>query len=646
MQGTITYLILTEHLREGVIEPSNEIGVQIDQTFTQDATGTIAYLQFMALGLDRIQTNLSVSYVDHNTLQIGFENADDHLFLQSVAARYGIYFSKPGNGICHQVHLERFGVPGETLLGSDSHTPTAGALGMLGIGAGGLDVAIAMAGGPFFITVPEVFCINLKGKLQPWVNAKDVILTILCKLSVTGGVGKIIEYSGDGIPSLSVPQRATIANMGVELGATSSIFPSDENTRGFLQAQGRSKDWRPIIAEKDAEYEGMMDVDMSEVVPSVACPHSPDMVKPVEEVAGTPIDQVVIGSCTNSSLRDLMTVAGILKGKKIHSDVSLVIAPCSRQVLTALAMSGALVDIISAGGRILECACGPCIGMGSTPPSGSKSLRTFNRNFKGRCGTADAKVYLGSPETAAATALTGVLTDPRDLGVAPKVTIQRSIVVNDSMIIPPLEKRENIKVRMGPNIKPLPLNTPLPNLLKCKILIKIGDDVTTDDIIPAGPKILPLRSNIPALANHVFSQLFPGFAEKARRFGGGFIVGGENYGQGSSREHAALAPMYLGIKCVFAVSFARIHRSNLINFGVPPLLITRNDYKNMQEGDRLIMDDIRTGVRDSSSLRVKDIDNPYSFDARLDISVRERNVLLAGGLLNYMKMKLGRENEN
>ncbi|MEE9151010.1 MAG: aconitate hydratase, partial [Thermoplasmata archaeon] len=467
MQGTITYQILAEHLREGVLEPTNEIGIQIDQTLTQDATGTIAYLQFMKLGLDRIRAALSVSYVDHNTLQTGFENADDHLFLQSVAARYGIYFSRPGNGICHQVHLERFGVPGKTLVGSDSHTPTAGALGMLGIGAGGLDVAIAMAGGHFFLNVPEVFCINMKGKLQPWVNTKDVILIILGEMSVTGGVGKIIEYSGDGVENLSVPQRATMANMGAELGATSSIFPSDKCTSQFLQAQGRSKAFRPIAANKDAEYEGVMNVDLAQVVPSVACPHSPDLVKPIEEVAGTPVDQVVIGSCTNSSLRDLITVAEILKGKTIHPDISLVIAPGSRQVLTELAKNGALSDIISAGGRILECACGPCIGMGHAPPSGGVSLRTFNRNFKGRCGTADAEVYLGSPETAVATALTGVLTDPRDFGVPPKVTMPKGFAVNDSMIIPPLENRKNIKIRMGPNIKPLPLNTPLPDSLKC-----------------------------------------------------------------------------------------------------------------------------------------------------------------------------------
>jgi aconitate hydratase len=644
MRGTITEKILSEHLMEGDIGTSSEIGIRIDQTLTQDATGTLAYLQFMELGLDEVRTELSVSYVDHNTLQTGFENADDHLFLKSVAARYGIYFSRPGNGICHQVHLERFGLPGKTLLGSDSHTPTAGGLGMLGIGAGGLDVAVAMAGAPFFLRVPQILNIRLEGELKPLINAKDLILHILGKLSVSGGVGKVIEYSGNGVIGLSVPQRATVTNMGSELGATASIFPSDERTKEFLEGAGRTGLWRPISADENASYGNSIGIDMGCVTPLVACPHSPDRVKPVDELAGMQVDQVVIGSCTNSSLRDLITVAGILKGKKIHRDVDLVISPGSRLVLGELARCGALLDMISSGGRILECACGPCIGMGQVPPSGGVSLRTMNRNFKGRCGTENADVYLCSPETAAMTALKGVIADPRELDEPPEYCPANRLTMDDSLIIPPLNRSDSTgskaKVRLGPNIKPIPLIGQLPDRLGCRVLIKTQDNVSTDDILPAGPKVLPLRSNIPALSEYVFSGLSPGFARKAKRYGGGLIVGGENYGQGSSREHAALAPRYLGVKGVLAISFARIHRSNLINFGIIPLRISREDYECVQEGDCLVMERIRHHISEETRIRARSEDGKDILSAELDLSNREREILLAGGLLSHTKSQL------
>ncbi|MDI3279912.1 MAG: aconitate hydratase, partial [Bacillota bacterium] len=588
MGQNIVQKIISAHLLAGEPLPGREIALRIDQTLTQDATGTMAYLQFEALGLPRVRTELSVSYVDHNTLQTGFENADDHLFLQTAAAKYGVYFSRAGNGICHQVHLERFARPGRTLLGSDSHTPTAGGMGMLAIGAGGLDVAVAMGGGPFYLNMPRVLLVRLRGRLKPWVSAKDVILELLRRLTVKGGVGKVLEYGGEGVATLSVPERATIANMGAELGATSSVFPSDEVTRDFLRRQGREEQWVPLAADPDAEYDEVLELDLSSLEPLVARPHSPDAVVPVREAGPVPVQQVCIGSCTNSSYVDLMRVAGILRGKRVHPDVSLVISPGSRQVLTMLARNGALADLVEAGARILECACGPCIGMGQAPPSGGVSVRTFNRNFEGRSGTADARVYLASPETAAATALTGVLTDPRTLGEPISVDLPDRFPADDSLILPPAPDPERVQIRRGPNIKPLPRREPLPESLEGEVLLVVGDDITTDHILPGGSKVLPLRSNIPAIAEYTFSSLDPSFATRAKAAGGGFIVGGQNYGQGSSREHAALAPMYLGIKAVLASSFARIHRANLINFGILPLtFIDPADAGRIKQGDRL-----------------------------------------------------------
>lgn len=638
MGRNLTEKIIDAHRVGGDMRPGGEIALRIDQTLTQDATGTMAYLQFEAMGVPRVRTRLSVSYVDHNMLQTGFENADDHRFLQSVAAKYGILFSRAGNGICHQVHLERFAVPGETLLGSDSHTPTSGGMGMLAIGAGGLDVAVAMAGGPFHLSMPRVLNVRLTGHLRPWVSAKDVILELLRRLSVKGGLGKVIEYSGPGVETLTVPERATITNMGAELGATTSIFPSDEVTRRFLRAQGREASWTPLGADPDAGYDEVMEIDLDALEPLVAMPHSPDNVARVRDVAGIPVSQVSIGSCTNSSYLDLMRVAAILRGRTVHPDVSLSIAPGSRQVLEMIARNGALADLIAAGARILEAACGPCIGMGQAPASGAVSVRTFNRNFEGRSGTPDARVFLASPEVAAAAALTGVLTDPRDLGEYPRVELPERFHVDDAGILLPAERPEAVEIVRGPNIKPLPVRGPLEASLSGQVLLKVGDDVTTDHILPAGAKILPLRSNIPAISDHVFSRIDPTFAERARAAGGGFVVGGDNYGQGSSREHAALAPMYLGVKAVLAKSFARIHRANLVNFGILPLTFAdAGDYDAIQPGDLLRLEGVREQLAAGDAVEVVDVSRDRRFRALHGLTPRQVEIVLAGGLLNYTR---------
>lgn len=636
MAQNIVQKIIGSHILSGEMTPGQEISIRIDQTLTQDATGTMAYLQFEAIGVPQVKTKLSVSYVDHNTLQTGFENADDHRFLQTVAAKHGIYFSRPGNGICHQVHLERFGVPGMTLLGSDSHTPTAGGLGMIAIGAGGLDVAVAMGGGPFYLNMPEVVNVKLTGQLKPWVAAKDVILELLRIMTVKGGVGKIIEYSGEGVKTLSVPERATITNMGAELGATTSIFPSDEITLAFMQSQKRENDWIELIADPEASYDKVIEIDLSELEPMVAQPHSPDNIGKVKDIGPIPVQQVLIGSCTNSSYTDLMRVAGILKGKKVHPSVDLGISPGSRQVFKMLASNGALADIISAGARILENACGPCIGMGQSPSSGAVTVRTFNRNFEGRSGTADAKVYLASPEIAAATALTGVLTDPRELGEYVEVEIPPEFPIDDSMVLPPVNEPEKIKIFRGPNIKPLPVNKKLPDTLQGTVLLKLEDNITTDHIMPAGAKILPLRSNIPAISQYVFSGIDLSFPDRAKDAGGGFIVGGQNYGQGSSREHAALAPMYLGIKAVITKSFARIHRANLVNFGILPLtFVNEADYDAVCSEDTIEID-VRS-ISKEAMLTIKNISKGTEFNVRHDLTPRQVEIIKAGGLLNHTK---------
>ena len=637
MGKNLAQKIISEHLVSGSITAGEEISIKTDQTLTQDATGTMAYLQFEAMGIPKVKTELSVSYVDHNTLQSGFENADDHRFLRTVASKYGIYFSRPGNGICHQVHLERFGQPGKTLLGSDSHTPTGGGIGMLAIGAGGLDVAAAMAGMPFYLTMPRVVNINLTGKRQPWVSAKDVILEVLRRLSVKGGVGKIMEYSGEGVADLSVPERATITNMGAELGATTSLFPSDEQTRLFLKAQGREEHWKPLAPDTDALYEETVEIDLSTLEPMAAQPHSPDTVETVTNIGPIKVDQVAIGSCTNASYTDLMRVAGILKGKKTASGTDLVISPGSRQVLEMLARNGALGDLVAAGARILETTCGPCIGMGQAPPSGSVSVRTFNRNFKGRSGTADAKIFLTGPETAAATALKGTLTDPRSLGDFIEITMPASFHLDDGMILAPASDPEQVEVLRGPNIQPLPLRTELPDLVSGNVLLKLGDNITTDDIMPAGAKILPFRSNIPAIAEFVFCQLDSSFSVRAKENNGGFIVGGHNYGQGSSREHAALAPMYLGIKAIIAKSFARIHRSNLINFGILPLTFTEEaDYEKIDPSDELqIVNTAANLIKEE--IIIENITKNYSFLVKHNLSSRQSQIMQKGGLLNFIK---------
>ena len=599
MGYSIVQKIIKTHLLSGEMSAGSEIGLRIDQTLTQDATGTMAYLQLEAMDIDRVKTELSVAYIDHNTLQSGFENADDHRYIQTVAKKHGVRFSRPGNGICHQVHLERFGVPGKTLIGSDSHTPTAGGIGMLGMGAGGLDVAVAMGGGAYYITMPRVIKINLTGALSDYVSAKDVILEVLRLLGVKGGVGAVIEYAGEGVKTLSVPQRATITNMGAELGATSSIFPSDEATYKFLCAQGREGDFIELSPDADAIYDAEYTIDLSSLKPLAACPHSPDNVKSVGELEGMKIDQVCIGSCTNSSLSDMLTVAAMLKGKTVHPDVSLSISPGSKQVYTMLAECGALADLIAAGARILECACGPCIGMGFSPKSAGVSLRTFNRNFLARSGTADASVYLVSPEVAAASAVAGVFTDPTSLGSAPKISLPEKYTINDNLIELPAtaDEADKINVERGPNIKPIPKGAPPAENLECELILKVGDNITTDHIMPAGAKILPYRSNVPKLSEFCFTVCDPTFPERAKASGGGVILGGHNYGQGSSREHAALVPLYLGVKAVIAKSFARIHVANLINFGIVPMTLkNEDDYDKIAQGENVKIEGFREAV--------------------------------------------------
>ncbi len=637
MKGSITHKILKEHLVKGEWDKGSEIGIRIDQTLTQDATGTMAYLQLEALGIKRVKTELSVSYVDHNTLQNGFENADDHRYLQSVASNYGIWFSRPGNGICHQVHLERFGAPGKTLLGSDSHTPTAGGLGMLGIGAGGLDVAVAMAGAPFYLGLPEVVLVKLEGKLPPWVGAKDIILELLRQLSVKGGVGKIIEYAGSGVKTLSVPERATITNMGAELGATSSLFPSDEVTLEFLKQQGREEVWKPLEADGGAVYDQEITIDLSTLEPLVAAPHSPDAVKTIEQAGSVSVDQVAFGSCTNGSYDDLWLLSEIMKGRVVHPGVSLVVAPGSRQVLLRLTRDGILEKLVSAGARILESACGPCIGMGQAPPSGGVSVRTFNRNFPGRSGTNDAGVYLAGPAVAAVAAVTGRLTDPRELGEYPQQPATRTMIIDDRMLIAPGAENGHEEIIRGPNIKPIPINSTMPEKIEAKVLLVVGDNITTDHIMPGGSKILPLRSNIEALSEYVFESIDKDFASKARESGKGIIIAGDNYGQGSSREHAALAPMFLGVKAVIAKSFARIHHANLVNFGILPLVFCDlNDYDNFSTGDQLVIDNIEEQL-DLKEIVIKNASKGRNYRVKHLLSARQVEIVKEGGLLNYTR---------
>ena len=637
MPQTLTEKIIAAHLADGRMAPGEEIALRIDQTLTQDATGTMAYLQFEAIGAPRVRTRRSVSYVDHNLLQTGFENADDHRYLQSVAARYGIYFSRPGNGICHQVQLERFSVPGETLLGADSHTPTSGALATLAIGAGGLDVAAAMAGAPFYLTMPRVVRVRLSGRLPAWVSAKDVIIELQRRLTVRGGVGKVLEYDGPGVATLTVPERATIANMGAELGATSSLFPSDEESLAFLRAQGREADWQPLAADPGAAYDEEVELDLSALEPLVSLPSSPDNVRPVREVAGTPVAQVCIGSCTNSSYADLMAVAAILKGQTVHPHVSLTISPGSRQVYEMIARNGALADLIAAGARILEAGCGPCIGMGQAPATGVNSLRTFNRNFPGRSGTQGDQVYLASPAVCAASALRGAITDPRTLGAPPAIVAPERFATDDAMIIAPCDTPQAVEVVRGPNIRPLPLRGPLEEELRGRLLLKLGDNITTDHIMPAGARVLPLRSNIPALAEHAFRPIDPSFPQRAREARGGFIVAGENYGQGSSREHAALVPMYLGLKAVIARSFARIHAANLVNFGILPLILEGDIDGLFAVGDEWRIPGVRQALRSGLPLTVQNLTRGTSFQVRHTLSPRQVEVVLAGGLLNHLR---------
>ena len=640
MGMTLTEKILSAHLVEGEMIKGTEIGIRIDQTLTQDATGTMAYLEFEAMGVPRVKTERSVAYIDHNTLQNGFMNMDDHRYIGSVAKKHGIYFSRPGNGICHQVHLERFGIPGKTLIGSDSHTPTGGGIGMIAIGAGGMDVAVAMGGGTYYITCPKVVKVELTGQLQPWVAAKDVILEVLRRLTVKGGVGKVIEYTGDGVKSLSVPERATITNMGAELGATTSIFPSDEVTLEFLKAQGREADYTPLSADADAEYDETVKINLSALVPMAACPHSPDNIKTVDELGPMKIDQVCIGSCTNSSLMDMMKVAYILKGKTVHPDVSLSIAPGSKQVLTMLAENGALADILAAGARVLESACGPCIGMGQSPNSGGISLRTFNRNFEGRSGTKDGQIYLVSPELAAASALTGVLTDPRTLGEMPEFKLPERFLINDNMVIPPADETdmEGVEILRGPNIKPFPKSEQMSEAIEAGVSLKVGDNITTDHIMPAGAKILPLRSNIPEISKYCFAVCDESFHDRALEMGRSIVIGGTNYGQGSLREHAALAPLYLGVKAVITKSFARIHMANLINAGIVPMTFEDEcDYDRIDEKDMLRIDNIKAQIASGDIIRVTDITKGFDFDCRVSFSERQKQMLYAGGLLNYTK---------
>lgn len=640
MGKTLAQKIIAEHLVSGQMNVGEDIGLRIDQTLTQDATGTMAYLEFEAMGVPRVKTERSVAYIDHNTLQSGFENADDHRFIQSIAKKHGIYFSRPGNGICHQIHLERFGVPGKTLIGSDSHTPTGGGIGMLAFGAGGLDVAVAMGGGEYHINMPKMTKINLTGKLSPWVSAKDVILAVLQQMSVKGGVGKIIEYGGEGVKTLTVPERATITNMGTELGATTSIFPSDEITRQFLEAQGRGDCWKELKSDEDAVYDEVIDLDLSALEPLAACPHSPDAVKSVTEIGPIKVDQCCIGSCTNSSYLDMMRVASILKGHTVHPDVSLTIGCGSKQVYNMLALNGALADMIAAGARILECACGPCIGMGQSPNSAGVSLRTFNRNFEGRSGTADAQVYLVSPETAAASALTGVLTDPRTLGEESEIPMPEHFLISDNMVEAPIEEAlmETVEIQRGPNIKPFPVSQPLPDSIEKKAILKVGDNITTDHIMPAGAKILPYRSNIPYLSQFCFGVCDKEFPQRCKEEGGGIVIGGSNYGQGSSREHAALVPLYLGIKAVVAKSYARIHCANLANAGLIPLqFVDEADYDRIDQMDELRLPRIKEELKQGTQVTLEDVTKGFTIQVEAQLTQRQREMVLAGGLLNYTK---------
>ena len=639
MGMTLAQKIIAAHKLDGDMTPGSQVALRIDQTLTQDATGTMAYLELETMGIDRVKTELSVAYVDHNTLQSGFENADDHRYLQTVAAKYGVYFSRPGNGICHQVHLERFGKPGKTLIGSDSHTPTGGGIGMLAFGAGGLDVAVAMGGGAYYINMPKMFQVELTGKLRPYVTAKDVSLELLRILSVKGGVGAIIEWGGEGVKTLSVPERATITNMGTELGATTSIFPSDEITRAFLKAQGREADYVPIESDRDAVYDRTISMNLSEIQPMIACPHSPDNVVAVSDIAGKKVDQVCIGSCTNSSLYDMLKVATMLKGKTVHPNVSLSISPGSKQVLRMLADCGALSDILASGARVLECACGPCIGMGFAPNSGGVSLRTFNRNFLGRSGTKDGQVYLVSPETAVAAALSGVITDPTTLEPIEAVVMPERFTVDDSAVLPPLdpETAKTAQVLRGPNIKEFPKSKPFADTLDAQLVLKVGDNITTDHIMPAGAKILPYRSNIPFLSQFCFQVCDPQFPERAKAAGDGVVIGGSNYGQGSSREHAALVPMYLGIRCVIAKSFARIHVANLINAGILPLTFADPaDYDGLTQDSRLHFSNLKTGIA-AGTVEMTEAETGRKILLKCDLTPRQQQILLCGGLLNYTK---------
>lgn len=637
MGRNLVQKILEEHTVDGRCVTGEEIGIRIDQTLTQDATGTMAFLQFEAIGIDRVRTRRSVSYIDHNMLQTSFENPDDHRYLQSVAAKFGVYFSRPGNGICHQVHLERFGVPGETLLGSDSHTPTGGGIGMISIGAGGLDVAVAMGGGAYYLTVPKVMKVNLTGRLNPWVTGKDIILELLRRLTVKGGVGWIVEYGGPGVATLTVPERATITNMGAELGATTSIFPSDDQTRRFLEAQERGDVWRELTPDEDASYDEEMEINLSELEPLIAQPSMPDRVVPVREIEGLEVSQVCVGSCTNSSYMDLMRVAAILKGRTIHPRVNMTLGPGSKQVFEMISREGALSDIIAAGVRVIEAGCGPCIGMGQAPPTGAITLRTFNRNFAGRTGTPGDKSYLCSPEVAVASAIIGEISDPRKLGDYPVVELPDRFIVNDNMIAVPPEDGSEVEIIRGPNIKPVPKKAPLTDSLEGELLLQVGDDITTDHIMPAGAKILPLRSNIPAISEHVFVRVDETFPSRARAAGGGFIVGGLNYGQGSSREHAALAPMYLGIKALIVKSFARIHYSNLINFGIVPLeFADPDDYGKLKQGDKLKISGLLEGL-DKGEVYLHDETSGVHVKLITKLSARQAKIINAGGLLAYTR---------
>ena len=647
MGQTIAEKIISAHLLSGEMKVGEEIGLRIDQTLTQDATGTMAYLEFESMGIPRVKTEKSVAYIDHNTLQSGFENADDHRYIQSVCAKHGIYYSRPGNGICHQVHYERFGKPGKTLIGSDSHTPTGGGLGMLAIGAGGMDVAVAMGGGAYYIPMPRMIRVNLSGSLQPGTSAKDIILEVLRLLSVKGGVGAIIEYAGEGVSTLNVPQRCTITNMGAELGATTSIFPSDERTRAFLKAEGREEDWIELSSDSDAEYAKEINIDLNELKPLAACPHSPDNVKPVSELGDIKVDQVCIGSCTNSSLADMLKVAEILKGKKIADSVSLSISPGSRQVFSMMAECGALTDLIDAGARVLECACGPCIGMGFSPNSAGVSLRTFNRNFLGRSGTKDGQVYLVSPETAAVSALTGYFTDPSSVDGIEKIAeikMPEIFRVNDSGIIPPVDEKDadSVEILKGPNIKPFPKTKPLEDAISAELVLKVGDNITTDHIMPAGAKVLPYRSNIPHLSKFCFAVVDESFSERALALGSSIIVGGQNYGQGSSREHAALVPLYLGVRAVIAKSFARIHAANLVNAGILPLIFENpDDYDKLEQGDTLSLENLHDGLsKDKVVLKASKADGKtVEIPLVMELANRQKDILLAGGLLKYTANK-------